>query len=116
LRISALGGMAMAAGYIWLLHRAHGDGSCGSSSKVSETSKALRGGLTSAWGADVITLNQARERALEYRRMAKTGLNPRFNARREIPTFEEVAGRVHIDRMPPWKNGNHAVDTAAYAA
>lgn len=58
-------------------------------------------------GADVVTLNQARERALEYRRMAKQGLNPRFNANREIPTFEEVAGQVHIDRMPTWKNAKH---------
>jgi len=51
-------------------------------------------------GADVVTLNQARERALEYRRMAKQGLNPRFNVGREIPSFEEIAGQVHIDRMP----------------
>lgn len=58
-------------------------------------------------GADVVTLNQARERALEYRRMAKQGLNPRFNAQRAIPTFEEVAQQVHIDRMPTWKNVKH---------
>ena len=58
-------------------------------------------------GADVVTLNQARERALEYCRMAKQGLNPRFNAAREIPTFEEVAQQVHIDRMPTWKNAKH---------
>jgi len=58
-------------------------------------------------GADVVSLNQARERALEYRRMAKQGLNPRFNARREIPTFEEVARQVHINRMPTWKNDKH---------
>lgn len=58
-------------------------------------------------GADVVTLNQARERALEYRRMAKAGLNPRFNASREIPTFEELAQQVHIDRMPTWKNAKH---------
>jgi integrase len=58
-------------------------------------------------GADIITLNQARERALEYRRMAKTGLNPRFNAQREIPTFEEISRQVHIDRMPTWKNAKH---------
>jgi integrase len=58
-------------------------------------------------GADVVTLNQGRERALEYRRMAKQGLNPRFNASREIPTFQEVAGQVHIDRMPTWKNTKH---------
>ena len=58
-------------------------------------------------GADVVTLNQARERALEYRRMAKAGLNLRFNASREIPCFEEVARQVHIDRMPTWKNAKH---------
>lgn len=58
-------------------------------------------------GADIVALNQARERALEYRRMAKQGLNPRFAARREIPTFEEVAQQVHIDRLPTWKNAKH---------
>ena len=58
-------------------------------------------------GADLVTINQARERALEYRRMAKQGLNPRFNAKREIPTFEEFAQQVHIDRMPTWKNAKH---------
>ena len=58
-------------------------------------------------GADIITLNQARIRALEYRRMAKQGLNPRFNAQQEIPTFEEIAQQVHIDRMPTWKNAKH---------
>jgi integrase len=58
-------------------------------------------------GADIVTLNQARERALEYRRMAKSGLNPRFNAQREIPTFEELSRQVHIDRMPTWKNAKH---------
>lgn len=58
-------------------------------------------------GADIVTINQARERALEYRRMAKQGLNPRFNARQEVPSFEEVAQQVHIDRMPTWKNAKH---------
>ena len=58
-------------------------------------------------GADIVTLPQARDRALEYRRMAKQGLNPRFNANREIPTFTEIAQLVHIDRMPTWKNAKH---------
>ena len=58
-------------------------------------------------GADVVTLNTARERALEYRRMAKSGLNPRFSAQRDVPTFEDVARQVHIDRMPTWKNQKH---------
>lgn len=59
-------------------------------------------------GADIVTINQARERALEYRRMAKQGLNPRFNAQREIPTFAELAQQVHIERLPTWKNAKHA--------
>ncbi len=58
-------------------------------------------------GADVVTLNEARERALAYRHMAKSGLNPRFNAQREIPTFEELSRQVHIDRLPTWKNAKH---------
>ena len=58
-------------------------------------------------GADVVTLNQARDRALEYRRMAKQGLNPRFHGRQDVPTFEEIALQVHIDRMPTWKNAKH---------
>jgi hypothetical protein len=51
-------------------------------------------------GADIVTLPQARDRALEYRRMAKQGLNPRFNAKREIPTFGEISQQVHIERLP----------------
>jgi len=58
-------------------------------------------------GADIVTLPQARDRALEYRRMAKQGLNPRFNAKQETPTFEEVAQQVHIERLPTWKNAKH---------
>ena len=57
--------------------------------------------------AELVTLPQARDRALEYRRMARQGLNPRFNAREAAPTFEEVAQQVHIDRMPTWKNEKH---------
>tara|TARA_B100001167_G_scaffold175801_1_gene129239 strand:+ start:1701 stop:1841 length:141 start_codon:yes stop_codon:yes gene_type:complete len=40
------------------------------------------------------------ERARENRRIVKQGLNPRFNAQREVPSFEQVAQQVHIDRMP----------------
>jgi len=58
-------------------------------------------------GADVVTLNQARERALEYRRMAKRGLNPRYNGKTDVPTFEELSQQVHIDRLPTWKNAKH---------
>ena len=58
-------------------------------------------------GADLVTLQQARERAIEYRRMARQGLNPRYNAQREIPTFAEIAEQVHIERLPTWKNPKH---------
>lgn len=51
-------------------------------------------------GADVVTINQPRDRALEYRRMAKARLNPLFNGTRDIASFEEFAKQVHIDRMP----------------
>jgi integrase len=57
--------------------------------------------------AQLVPLNQARERTLEYRRMAKQGLNPRFTATLEIPNFEEIAQQVHIERMPTWKNTKH---------
>lgn len=58
-------------------------------------------------GADVVTLNEARDRALEYRRLAKQGINPRYNGRQEIPCFEEIARQVHIERLPTWKNPKH---------
>lgn len=58
-------------------------------------------------GADVVTLAQARERALEYRRMAKQGLNPRYNAKQDVPTFAEIAEQVHIERLPTWENAKH---------
>ena len=54
------------------------------------------------------TLAEARVRALEYRRLAKSGLNPRYNATTAIPAFEEVARQVHIERLPTWKNEKHA--------
>ncbi|MDB2422245.1 Arm DNA-binding domain-containing protein [Paracoccaceae bacterium] len=44
-------------------------------------------------GADIIPLNQARERALEYRRMAKQGLNPRFNAKQKYQPLKKWRNR-----------------------
>nr|WP_309504083.1 hypothetical protein [uncultured Roseovarius sp.] len=40
--------------------------------------------------------------------MAKAGLNPRFNAQREAPTFEELARQVHIDRLPRGRTRSEA--------
>jgi len=50
-------------------------------------------------GADIVTIHQVRDRALEYYRMAKQDLSPRLNAKQEIPTYEEVAQQVHIERL-----------------
>lgn len=58
-------------------------------------------------GADIISLTVARERALEYRRLAKQGLNPKYHRDKEVPCFEEVARQVHIERLPTWKNPKH---------
>ncbi|BAQ68050.1 prophage integrase [Rhodovulum sulfidophilum] len=52
-------------------------------------------------GADVVTLNVARDRALEYRRLARQGLNPKFNQDVVVPCFEEVARTVHVERLEP---------------
>lgn len=56
---------------------------------------------------DVATLNQGRERALECRRRAKTGLNPRYNAQCEMSSFEVPSRQVHIDRLPTSRNPKH---------
>lgn len=47
---------------------------------------------------DLISLAEARDRALEYRKVAKSGLDPsleRKRAQRVIPTFEEAARQYH---------------------
>lgn len=58
-------------------------------------------------GANVVSLHEARERALKYRILAKQGINPRLGADVVIPTFEEIAKQVHIERLPTWKNVKH---------
>lgn len=59
-------------------------------------------------GASYVTLQEAREKAQEYRRIAKQGGDPLFDAAREIPTFEAMAKLVHQERLPTWKNSKHA--------
>ena len=59
-------------------------------------------------GADLVTLDEARARALEYRRLARAGLHPKYHGVKEIPSFEEIARQVHIERLPTWKNAKHA--------
>lgn len=59
-------------------------------------------------GVDLVSLNEARGRALEYRKLARAGLHPKFHGVKDIPNFEEVARQVHIERLPTWKNAKHA--------
>ena len=59
-------------------------------------------------GFPLVTLAMAREKALEYRRMAMQGQNPRYENADDIPTFSELAKLVHKERLPTWKNPKHA--------
>lgn len=59
---------------------------------------------------DIVSLTEARDRALECRKMAKNGLDPsleRKKAQRAIPTFEEAARRYHETVKASWRNGKH---------
>lgn len=59
---------------------------------------------------DLVSLAEARDRALEYRKAAKSGLDPsleRKKAQRAIPTFEEAARRYHETVKVSWRNGKH---------
>ena len=57
----------------------HGDGSGLYVVVDSSGARHRSGGILGFGGADVVTLNQA----LEYRRMAESGLNPQFKSFRD---------------------------------
>jgi integrase len=62
-------------------------------------------------GLDLVTLAQAREEASKLRRVARTGGDPlvaRRQARRDLPTFEEAARRVHESHAAGFRNAKHA--------
>jgi len=58
-------------------------------------------------GASYVSLQEAREQAQEYRRVARQGGDPLFDAKKDIPTFEEMARQVHQERLPTWSNPKH---------
>jgi integrase len=61
-------------------------------------------------GLSLVSLAEARERAIEYRKTARRGGDPlkeRRASQRSIPTFEEAARTVHADRSSAWKNKKH---------
>lgn len=58
----------------------------------------------------LVTLAEARARALENRKLAREGGNP-LQAKRDakaVLTFEEAARKVHAMHAPTWRNPKHA--------
>ena len=57
----------------------------------------------------VVTLAEARDIALDNRRMINRGINPLADRQRtSMPTFAQAAQRFHASRKPSWKNEQHA--------
>src|SRR5215210_5971236 len=58
-------------------------------------------------GLSLVSLAEAREKALSYRKLAREGGDPlteRRKARAVIPTFIEAAERVHAEHQASWSN------------
>ena len=58
-------------------------------------------------GFPLVTLAEAREKAFDNRRLARSGGDPLTEKRKDqgVPTFEEAAARVIDIHRPSWKNG-----------
>ncbi len=59
----------------------------------------------------LVGLAEAREKALELRKVARDGGDPvavRSQAQTVAPTFAEAAEKVHLEQAPGWKNPKHA--------
>ena len=63
-------------------------------------------------GWPLVPLAEAREKAVENRRIARAGGDPRVE-KRAVPTFSEAAQRVHELNLPTWRNRKH---TSAWIA
>ncbi len=62
-------------------------------------------------GLRLVSLAEAREQALAFRKLARNGGDPlaeRRRHRRLIPTFEEAARSVHGEHSVAWRNAKHA--------
>ena len=55
-------------------------------------------------GYPYVTLAEARQKAFEYRKTARAGRDPRLS-RRDVPTFEEAAGKVIAIHRASWRSG-----------
>jgi integrase len=73
-------------------------------------------------GARLVSLAEARDLAVTYRRIARDGGDPLVERRKNkvaVPTFAEAAARVHEEHARAWKNEKHVAQwintLAAYA-
>ncbi len=67
-------------------------------------------------GASLVSLAEAREKALAYRKTARNGGDPLAEHRKAqaiIPTFAEAAELVHAEHKATWKNPKHAAQWIA---
>lgn len=58
----------------------------------------------------VVSLAEARDKAIDYRRQIAQGLDPVAEKRKvadPVPTFRSAAARVHEEHKASWKNGKH---------
>jgi integrase len=59
---------------------------------------------------DLVSLQEARDKAIEGRKLARIGLDPAAEWKKAaggIPTFERAARLYHETVKPSWKNGKH---------
>jgi integrase len=61
-------------------------------------------------GAQLVSLQEARQKAAELRKTARAGGDPlaQKRAMKRIPTFAEAAALVHREHKPSWRNEKHA--------
>lgn len=59
-------------------------------------------------GLSYTSLQDARQKAHEFRSIARNGGDPRIKRDNSIPTFKELAESVYQERLPTWKNKKHA--------
>jgi Arm domain-containing DNA-binding protein/integrase-like protein len=61
-------------------------------------------------GLSLVSLAEARETALQFRKIARSGGDPIVERRKAqaIPTFEDLAKQLHMSKRPEWRNPKHA--------
>ena len=59
-------------------------------------------------GLSYTSLQNAREKAQEFRKVARNGGDPLAINRKAVPSFKALAIEVHAQRLPTWKNPKHA--------